>query len=67
MKNTLTDMLRARMLVLLNRWDKQTQTVKSEMEKYLAGENISRIQISKDVTYMKETFSLIERIMKDLK
>ena len=60
-------MLRARMLVLLNRWDKQTQTVKSEMEKYLAGENISRIQISKDVTYMKETFSLIERIMKDLK
>lgn len=67
MKNTLTDMLRARMLVLLNRWEKQTKIVKSEMEKYLAGENISRIQISKDVTFMKDTFGQIDEIMKNLK
>ena len=67
MKNTLTDMLKARMLVLLDRWEKQTKVVKSEMEKYLAGEDISRIQISKDVTFMKDTFGQIDGIMKNLK
>lgn len=67
MKNTLTDMLKARLLVLLNRWEKQTKVVKSEMEKYLAGEDISRIQISKDVTFMKDTFGQIDGIMKNLK
>ena len=67
MKNTLTDMLKARLLVLLNRWEKQTQIVKSEMERYLEGEDISRIQISKDVTFMKDTFGQIDGIMKNLK
>lgn len=67
MKNTLTDMLKARLLVLLNRWEKQTKVVKSEMEKYLEGEDISRIQISKSVTFMKDTFGQIDGIMKNLK
>ena len=67
MKETLTDMLKARLLVLLNRWEKQTKVVKSEMEKYLAGEDINRIQISKDVTFMKDTFGQIDGIMKNLK
>lgn len=67
MKNTLTDMVRARMLVLLDRWEKQTKKVKDEMERYLAGEDISRIQISKSVTFMKDTFAQIDGIMKNLK
>ena len=67
MKRTLNDQLKTRVMVLLDRWNKQTEQVRQDIEDYMTDYNISKILISKDVSKMKETFKNIEVILKELK
>jgi len=67
MKINLDDKIKARMLTLLKRYEEQVEVVVDDISDYMAGFNISKIQISKDVTDMKATFSQINAIMKELK
>ena len=67
MKINLDDKIKARMLTLLKRYEEQVEIVVDDISDYMTGFNISKIQISKDVTDMKATFSQINAIMKELK
>lgn len=67
MKRTLNDQIKTRVMVLLDRWNKQAEQARQDIEDYMTGYNISKILISKDVSKMKETFKNIELILKELK
>ena len=67
MKNKTNNKMPARLVQLITRWEKQVEIVKDDIESYYdENYNISKIQISKDASDMKNTFKQIEAILKEI-
>lgn len=66
MESKFNDKISERLVQLIIRWKEQTDTVEEYLIDYSNGFNISKSQISKDVSKMKRTFREIEVILKEL-
>ena len=67
MINKTNNKMPARLVQLITRWEKQVEIVKDDIESYYdENYNISKIQISKDASDMKNTFKQIEAILKEI-